>query len=147
MGGVALGFLAEGVACDDRFPFFCGADEEVRLKSEALLGLHFEQAFQLRARSRVTSKDEIAALQQRSSVHATQLREKVAQVSHGDLLVTTDIDAPEKGQVDPHGYSPPQATRCRGRRLTHRIGSLFLHGTQDALDRVVAGRPKWVFRP
>lgn len=64
MAGIVLGFVPEGIACDDRLPFLCGADEEVRSKIEALCGLRLQQAFHVGARSPVTTKDEIAALEQ-----------------------------------------------------------------------------------
>ncbi len=66
MAGIALGFVTEGIVCDDAVPFLRGADEEIRSVTEALLGFCFQQALQIGARSPVASENEIAALEQRS---------------------------------------------------------------------------------
>jgi hypothetical protein len=46
------------------------------------------------------TEDKIPALQDRPNVGEAELREEIAQVSHRDLLVAADIDAPEQGDVD-----------------------------------------------
>src|SRR2546422_5161959 len=61
MARIALGFRGEGVVCDDRLPFLRSADEAVRFKTEALLGLRLQQALELRAAARLAPKHEIAA--------------------------------------------------------------------------------------
>ena len=62
MAGIALGFLVEWIVSDNRFPLAGGTNEETRVQGETLTGLTLEQVLELRARSRVTSEKEIAAL-------------------------------------------------------------------------------------
>src|SRR2546426_151100 len=100
MAGIARRLLAEGIAGDDVLPFLRGADKEIRLKINSLRSLGLQQALQLGGASPVRAEDEIPALQQRAHVREAQLREEIAQVGHGDLVVAADIDAPKEGDVD-----------------------------------------------
>lgn len=61
MAGIALGFLAEGVGGDDRFPFLGGPNEEVRLQTELLFSFRRQHAFHRSAGSRRSAKDDAMA--------------------------------------------------------------------------------------
>src|SRR2546427_10695315 len=88
MAGIALRLLPESVLGDDGLPFRWFADEEGRSEAKPLLGLFFQQAFQLRGCLVLGLKNQIAALEQRSRLSEAQLREQIAQVRHRDHLVT-----------------------------------------------------------
>ena len=47
MGGISLGLLAERIAQHHRLPFLGGANHEMGLKLQALLGLGLEEALEL----------------------------------------------------------------------------------------------------
>ena len=125
MPRIALGLFAEGIASDDALPFLRGADEEVRLHYQAPRGLGLEQALEVHSSSCVTSKYEIAALEQGSRVTEAHLREQLAQVRHGDWLVAGDIDGPEEGQVGRHDCVARSGARYgTGGRFTLMVDSI-----------------------
>src|SRR5271165_278645 len=105
MCGVLLGRSAERVARDDLLPFLRRADEELRSKAEALLGLGLQEALQV-SWPGVAAEEEVAALEERSCVREPQAGKEAAQVGHCDHPIACDIDAPEQGHVYGHagGY-------------------------------------------
>src|SRR5882724_7761298 len=78
MARIARGFLAEWIVRDDALPFLRGADEEICSKTEALLGLCFQQKLELGSRSPRSAKNEIPALEQRPYVGEAELGEEIA---------------------------------------------------------------------
>jgi hypothetical protein len=104
MAWIALRFLAEGVARNDRLPFLRRADEKIRFKSQAFSTLSLQQFFELKTLSRFASKNEIPALEQRLCVGEAELLEEPAKVGHGDHLVAGDINATEKGYIGRHDF-------------------------------------------
>jgi hypothetical protein len=96
---IQLRFFAKRVLPDDALPFIDCADMEIGLESETLYGLHFQIALELGAESRPAFEHEIAALKHRPDVLEAKLREKVAEVGHANLTVSSDIDPSQQGDM------------------------------------------------
>jgi hypothetical protein len=110
VAGIALRFFAKRICGNDRLPFFGCTDEKVCLQIESLPGFLFQETFEGRAGARLTSKNQIAALEDRLCVGKAQVREEVTQIRHSNLLVTADIDAPKEGDVRLHGLCTVSTT-------------------------------------
>ena len=102
MPWIPFGLVAKRIAGHDLLPFLGAADEELGHEAETLLGACLENTLQVRVRSRLRPKDEISALEQGPGIGNPQMGKKFAKVGHGDLLVTCDIDGPEKRDEGRH---------------------------------------------
>jgi hypothetical protein len=102
MARVALGFFPKWIARDDLPPLFTTANQEVRAKAQSLLGLHLQHSLQIDARSRIASKDQVAALKDGACAYKAKFREQLSQIRHRDGIMPTDIDASKKSYLDRH---------------------------------------------
>src|SRR5262245_46762113 len=107
MTGIALGFLRKRIAGDDLLPVGACAHKEVGFQTKTLLQRILEQAFQFSTRPAIGSKNQVAALQQRLTILETQFGEKRAKVRHADLVMSGEVDCPEKCDVAHHGITVP----------------------------------------
>jgi hypothetical protein len=94
--GIQLRFLPKRVLPDNAFPFFGRAHEKIDLDAELLLRFRFQKALELRTRPRSASEHDVSALEERSDVIESKLREEVAQVGHADAAVSADVDGAEQ---------------------------------------------------
>src|SRR5439155_25641865 len=93
------------------------------------------------SRSRVASKNQIAALEQRPCASEAQCGEKVAQAGNRNHLVAADIDPADKSQVGLHQLS--DATLRRGVLTCSQICSCSSRSSSSSVVEVESCRYAW----